>query len=78
LLKEHIDMTESTYLVGGMSCGHCAASVSEEVGKLRGVRDIDVDVETRRLVVTSEAPLPVEQITHAVQEAGFELLSTTR
>lgn len=68
-------MTESTYTVNGMSCGHCASSLTEQVGKLHGVRDVNVDVETRRMVITSESPLPVGQITHAVQEAGFELVS---
>ncbi|TDV44266.1 heavy-metal-associated domain-containing protein [Actinophytocola oryzae] len=66
-------MTESIYIVNGMSCGHCAASVTEEVGGLDGVRGVQVDVDTGRVVVTSEAPLPVEQVVHAVREAGFEV-----
>jgi copper chaperone len=68
-------MTESTYTVDGMTCGHCAASVTEEVGKLRGVRTVDVDVAARQVVVISETPLPVEKVTQAIEEAGFELVS---
>jgi copper chaperone CopZ len=64
-------MTESTYTVDGMTCGHCAASVTEEVGKLRGVRT--VGVAARHVVVIGETPLPVEKVTHAIEAAGFEL-----
>ena len=35
-------MTQATYLVEGMSCGHCVRAVSEEVGKLDGVTAVDV------------------------------------
>ncbi len=67
-------MTESTYTVDGMTCGHCAASVTEEVGKLQGVHNVNVDVEARLVIVTSESPLPVDQVTHAIQEAGYALV----
>jgi copper chaperone len=67
-------MTESTYIVDGMSCGHCASSVTEEVSKLAGVHEVDVDVAARRVVVTSDAPVPVGEIENAVSEAGFQLV----
>ncbi len=36
-------MTETrTYTVTGMTCGHCVASVTEEVQELAGVQDVDV------------------------------------
>ena len=30
-------MTTSTYLVNGMTCGHCVASVTEELSAINGV-----------------------------------------
>ena len=42
-------MAETTYTVEGMTCGHCATSVREEVSELEGVRSVDVDVESGRV-----------------------------
>ena len=35
-------MTTSTYTVTGMTCGHCVASVREEIGEIPGVNNVDV------------------------------------
>jgi copper chaperone CopZ len=65
-------MTTSTYTVSGMTCGHCVASVSEEVGEVAGVTDVQVVLESGLLTVTGEAdPAAVEA---AVQEAGYEVV----
>ncbi|MEU5262237.1 heavy-metal-associated domain-containing protein [Amycolatopsis sp. NPDC021455] len=67
-------MTQSTYAVRGMTCGHCATSVREEIGELPGVRAVDVDVPTGRVVVTSETVLALEQVESAVRDAGYQLV----
>ncbi|MBR7195188.1 heavy-metal-associated domain-containing protein [Gordonia sp. SCSIO 19800] len=46
-------MSTSTVIVSGMTCGHCAASVREEVGALAGVTDVDVDVASGRVTISS-------------------------
>jgi copper chaperone len=66
-------MIEKTYTVTGMTCGHCASSVSEEVGAITGVTDVAVDVPTGTVTVTSEADLGVDQVRAAVEEAGYQL-----
>ncbi|WP_020672939.1 heavy-metal-associated domain-containing protein [Amycolatopsis nigrescens] len=68
-------MAESSYTVHGMTCGHCASSVTEEVGKLPGVQKIDVDVPSRKMVAISAAPLRTEDVREAVTEAGYQLVS---
>ena len=37
--------TTATYTVVGMPCGPCVSSVSEEVGAIRGVEQVAVDLE---------------------------------
>lgn len=59
------------YTVTGMTCGHCVASVKEEVGAIDGVSDVAVDLPSGRLTVTSTAPLPVSAVAAAVEEAGY-------
>ncbi len=65
--------TTSTWTVTGMTCGHCAASVREEVGEIAGVESVDVSVETGAVVVTSAEPVTREAVEAAVTEAGYAL-----
>lgn len=64
-------MSTAEYTVTGMTCGHCVSSVKEEVGAIAGVSDVAVDLKSGRLTVTSAAPLPVDTVTAAVEEAGY-------
>ncbi|MFS2293970.1 MAG: copper ion binding protein [Actinomadura sp.] len=68
-------MSTATYTVTGMTCGHCVSSVKEEVGQIAGVTGVDVDLETGRVTVTSDAPIDDAAIKDAVEEAGYELKS---
>ncbi len=61
----------STYTVTGMTCGHCVASVTEEVSAVAGVGEVTVDLETGTLTVTGDAP--ADAIKAAVEEAGYQL-----
>lgn len=66
-------MFTETYTVTGMTCGHCAASVTEEISELDGVETVDVVVETGAVSVTSTAPLDPAAVRAAVEEAGYAL-----
>ncbi|MFB9902757.1 heavy-metal-associated domain-containing protein [Allokutzneria oryzae] len=61
------------YTVTGMTCGHCAASVTEEITAIDGVQKVDVDVPTGRVTVTSAAELSDRDVRAAVTEAGYAL-----
>ncbi|AWT57026.1 heavy-metal-associated domain-containing protein [Mycolicibacterium smegmatis] len=64
-------MSTTTYTVTGMSCGHCEASVREEVGGLAGVQGVEVSAKTGALTVTSEGDVDDAQVLAAVAEAGY-------
>ena len=66
-------MSTSTVIVSGLTCGHCAASVREEVGALAGVTDVDVDVASGRVTISSSAPIEADAIRGAIEEAGYHL-----
>ncbi len=66
-------MTTSTYSVSGMTCSHCVASVSEEVGEVAGVAAVEVDLGSGLLTVTSDAPVDGAVVRSAVEEAGYTL-----
>lgn len=63
----------STWTVSGMTCGHCVASVTEELSELAGVENVDVVLETGAVTVTSQAPLDRSVVEAAVAEAGYAL-----
>lgn len=66
-------MTTTTYTVTGMTCGHCAAAVTQEITALEGVEDVAVDVASGAVTVTSQGPLDEAQVASAVDEAGYAL-----
>ena len=69
--------TASTYLVSGMTCGHCVSAVAEEVGKLDGVSGVEVDLVPggqSRVTVTSTTMLSASAVAEAVDEAGYDLV----
>jgi copper chaperone len=64
-------MTVTRITVSGMTCAHCASSVTEEVGELVGVELVDVVLETGEVTITSSAPLDAADLEAAVAEAGY-------
>lgn len=69
-------MSTTTYSVTGMTCGHCVASVTEEIQKLSGVSSVVIDLrpdDASVVEVTSDAPLDVAAVAAAVGEAGYQL-----
>ena len=66
-------MSTVTVKVSGMSCGHCAASVRQEVGALPGVSGVDVDIAEGTVTISSAALLPAEAIDAAIRQAGYVL-----
>ena len=63
----------SEYTVTGMTCGHCVASVTEEVQEISGVNDVRVDLSTGSLRFNSEQPVSDADVRAAVEEAGYQL-----
>lgn len=63
-------MLTRTYLVDGMSCGHCVRAVTAEVTKVAGVDGVAVDLAARTVTVTGE-PLDDAVIRAAIDEAGY-------
>jgi len=66
-------MTETTYIVQGMTCAHCKASVTEEVSEVPGVASVDVDLASGRVTVTGD-DVDDAAVRAAVDEAGYEVV----
>ena len=68
--------TTSTYLVDGMTCGHCVSAVTAEIMALSSVVTVDVALvpeAVSTVTVVSEAPLGRAAVAEAIAEAGYGL-----
>ena len=63
---------EWTYVVEGMTCDHCRAAVADAVGSVPGVRSVEVDLASGRVIVRGEAVADAAAAA-AVAEAGYTL-----
>ena len=61
------------YVVTGMTCAHCVASVTEEVSEVPGVEGVDVDLGSGRVSVRGEG-VDEEAVVAAVAEAGYKVV----
>jgi copper chaperone CopZ len=62
---------ELSYTVAGISCEHCRAAVIEEVEQVAGVSAVDVDLETKLVVVRGD-DISDAAVRDAIREAGYE------
>ena len=69
-------MTTRVFEVSGMTCGHCVAAVTEEVGAVPGVRAVAVDLGTGRVTVDGDG-VTDEAVAAAVDEAGYAVVGAT-
>ncbi|MEV0702266.1 heavy metal-associated domain-containing protein [Saccharopolyspora sp. NPDC050389] len=68
-------MSESTFVVKGMTCSGCMSKVTSAVTGVEGVTDVDVDISNGELTVVSASPVDPDVIRKAVNEAGYEVAS---
>ena len=72
-------MATAAYRVTGMTCEHCAHSVTTEFKSIPGVSDVSVDLVpggASTVTVTSAEPLTGEAVATALDEAGDYRLTT--
>jgi copper chaperone CopZ len=59
--------------VKGMSCGHCAATVTKALEALPGVSGVQVDLSSGRVTFANANPVSQEELARAIKAAGYEL-----
>ena len=58
--------------VNGMTCQGCVRSVTRVLEAVPGVAGVEVSLERKEAVVRMQGAASGEQLTKAVEEAGFE------
>lgn len=64
-------MTTVTYAVPAISCGHCTHTIETEVGDVQGVQSVKADIETKKVVITFDAPASEEKIKALLAEINY-------
>lgn len=71
-------MSTTTVKATGLTCNHCAMSVTEEVSEVEGVDAVTVDVvKGGESTITIEHTNPISDtaVNAAIAEAGFEVVA---
>ena len=63
--------TTVQYSVPDMTCGHCETAVIKELTQVPGVEAVDVDLDTKLVVVTGD-DLDDAALRSAIDAAGYE------
>ena len=66
-------MTMAAFTVQDMTCGHCAATITEAVKAVDPAGRIEIALAAKR--VTVESALSAERIAAAIARAGFSPVS---
>lgn len=61
--------------VDGISCGHCVSTITQALADLDKAAKIQIDKSTQ--TVRFEGRADKEEVTAAIQEAGYDVIETT-
>lgn len=67
-------MENVTLNVSGMSCGHCVNSIEGSVGKLAGVNEVKVHLESGKVdVAFDQEKLTLSKIKETIDDQGYDV-----
>lgn len=64
-------MSKIDIKIEGMTCGHCAMNVTNELATLQGVSNVQVDHQAGKATVEADG-VSNDQLSEAVSEAGYK------
>jgi copper chaperone len=66
------NQTKTTEIVApDIVCGGCAGAIKNALGKVNGVSQVEVDVETKTVKVSHGGEVSREEIVGVLDDAGF-------
>jgi len=60
------------FRVDNIRCDGCAASIDRALRRIEGVKDIDTDVEGKRVTVEHDERISAAEIVEFLREIGFD------
>ena len=62
-----------TIHIVGMTCQHCVTAVEGALGRVDGVRDIKVDLDSGTASFSEEKPVDMTAVRQAISDAGYKV-----
>jgi copper chaperone CopZ len=64
-------MTEITFKVPDISCGHCVHTIQTELMDLEGVKKVVASAESKQVTVSFEPPADTEKVKALLSEINY-------
>ena len=64
-------MTTKTFVVPGISCGHCTHTIESELSEVAGVQSVKADQNTKQVTVAFDAPATLDKIVATLEEINY-------
>ena len=74
-MTETFPPTGHTYRVAGMTCLRCVKSVSEELSRLDGVTEVDVNLEVGVVRIFGESLPTDDHVAAVLEEIGYSVVA---
>jgi copper chaperone len=68
-------MSTVTYTIPNISCNHCVHTIQSELSELSGVQSVKADVNTKKVVVTFDAPATLDELVKVLKEIEYPPLN---
>lgn len=65
------NMSEKTIIVNGMTCNHCKANVQNNLAKIQGIDNIEIDLDSGKVKMTGD-DIDLAQVKSKVEGIGYE------
>lgn len=73
--EEDLQNMKTTLKIEGMMCPKCQKHVHDALAKMDGVTDVEVSLENKNAVVTSEKEISTADFKKVIDDAGYELVA---
>ena len=64
-------MSQETFSIPNISCGHCTSAIENELGELDGIQRVAGNIEAKSVAVEWDAPATREQIIALLKEINY-------
>ena len=74
-IEEDLQTMKTTLKIEGMMCPKCQKHVHDALAKMDGVTDVEVSLENKNAVVTSDKEISTADFKKVIDDAGYELVA---
>lgn len=72
-IEEEFKMETKTIYIEGMQCNHCKLSVEKVLNSIEGVTNVDVNLEEKKAIITSNKEIDNNIIKTVIEQEGFSV-----